>query len=111
MEPGQIPREDQRRITASTSLEHHSGSLTPVRTVTARTLLALRSRCPCHPSRKECHASTHPNGGHARGGRLDGQQAVLNDGRTTFYYYGYATPYVGDRANDDTTYFKAFDAL
>ncbi|MFI1720657.1 hypothetical protein [Streptomyces sp. NPDC020489] len=40
----------------------------------------------------------------------DGQQAVLNDGRTTFYYYGYATSYVGDRANDDIAYFKVFDA-
>ena len=41
----------------------------------------------------------------------DGQQAVLNDGRTTFYYYGSATPYVGDRANDDIAYFKVWDAL
>ncbi|MEU5346801.1 hypothetical protein AB0H18_39310 [Streptomyces sp. NPDC020766] len=41
----------------------------------------------------------------------DGQQAVLNDGQTTFYYYGYATPYVGDRANDNIGYFKVWDAL
>ncbi|MFH8468441.1 hypothetical protein [Streptomyces sp. NPDC017991] len=41
----------------------------------------------------------------------DGQQAVLNDGQSAFYYYGYATAYVGDRANDNIGWFKVWDAL
>lgn len=41
----------------------------------------------------------------------DGQQAVLNDGQSAVYYYGYGTRYVGDRANDDIGWFKVWDAL
>jgi len=40
----------------------------------------------------------------------DGQQAALNDGITIIDYYGYDTPYVGDRANDDIGAFKVYDA-
>ncbi|MFJ5261597.1 hypothetical protein ACIQAC_14160 [Streptomyces sp. NPDC088387] len=40
----------------------------------------------------------------------DGQQAVLNNGSGVLYYYGYATSYVGDRANDNIETFKIFDA-
>ncbi|MFI0443961.1 hypothetical protein [Actinomadura sp. 6N118] len=36
----------------------------------------------------------------------DRQQAVANDGRTTRYYSGYTTAYVGDRMNDDIGWFK-----
>ncbi|MFD9190168.1 hypothetical protein ACFWCA_18285 [Streptomyces phaeochromogenes] len=41
----------------------------------------------------------------------DGQQAVLNDGRSAVYYYGFGTPNVGARANDNIGWFKVWDAL
>ena len=41
----------------------------------------------------------------------DGQQTVLNDGRSAVYYYGFGTPYVGDQANDNIGWFKVWDAL
>lgn len=41
----------------------------------------------------------------------DGQMAVLNDDPNPVYYYGYATQYVGDRANDNIGYIKVWDAL
>ncbi|MFD3842920.1 hypothetical protein ACFWWC_42895 [Streptomyces sp. NPDC058642] len=31
----------------------------------------------------------------------DGQQAVLNDGHSAVYYYGFGTPNVGGRASND----------
>ncbi|MER6290170.1 hypothetical protein [Streptomyces sviceus] len=41
----------------------------------------------------------------------DGQQAVLNDGQNAVYYYGFGTPNVGARANDNIGWFKVWDAL
>ncbi|EFE72113.1 hypothetical protein DKG34_37755 [Streptomyces sp. NWU49] len=41
----------------------------------------------------------------------DGQMAALNDDPNPVYYYGYATEYVGDRANDNIGYIKVWDAL
>ncbi|MGC0406709.1 hypothetical protein RKD27_009353 [Streptomyces sp. SAI-126] len=41
----------------------------------------------------------------------DGQQAVLNDGQSAVYYYGFGTPNVGARANDNIGWFKVWDAL
>lgn len=36
----------------------------------------------------------------------DGQTAALNDDPNPVYHYGYATEYVGDRANDDNGWVK-----
>ncbi|MEU2440431.1 hypothetical protein ABZ595_30245 [Streptomyces rubradiris] len=41
----------------------------------------------------------------------DGQMAALNDDPNPVHYYGYATEYVGDRANDNVGYIKVRDAL
>ncbi|WP_143663517.1 hypothetical protein [Streptomyces sp. NRRL B-24085] len=41
----------------------------------------------------------------------DGQQAVLNDGQNAVYYYGFGTPNVGARADDNIGWFKVWDAL